>query len=98
MVAGTCSFIVARCGAITLTEQPALGLGCALRLGDTNVADDVKRWQDMSPNEQAVVGRQISGTVNRLQFRVQDLEDAVKDLHGRLKKQPGRQPMRGLRG
>ena len=61
-------------------------LGCALRLGDTNVADDDKRWEDMSPDEQAVVVRQISGAVNGLQFRVQDLEDAVKDLQERLKK------------
>ena len=43
------------------------------RLRDTNVADDEKRWQDMSPDEQAVVIRQINGAVNGLQFRVQDL-------------------------
>jgi hypothetical protein len=34
----------------------------------------------MSPDEQAVVIRQISGAVNGLQFRVQDLEEAVKAL------------------
>jgi predicted chitinase len=39
---------------------------------------DDKHWQDMSPDEQAVVIRQINGAVNGLQFRVQDLEDAVK--------------------
>ena len=50
------------------------------RLRDTNVADDEKRWQDMSPDEQAVVIRQINGAVNGLQFRVQDLEEAVKAL------------------
>jgi hypothetical protein len=44
------------------------------------VADNDKRWQDMSPDEQAVVIRQISGAVNGLQFRVQDLEEAVKAL------------------
>jgi hypothetical protein len=49
------------------------------------VADNDKRWQDMTPDEQAVVIRQISGTVNGLQFRVQDLEDAVKALQERLK-------------
>jgi len=50
------------------------------------VADDDKRWQDMNPDEQAVVIRQINGTVNGLQFRVQDLEDAVKALQDRLKR------------
>jgi hypothetical protein len=50
------------------------------------VADDDKRWQDMSPDEQAVVIRQISGAVNGLQFRLQDLEDAVKTLQERLKR------------
>jgi uncharacterized coiled-coil protein SlyX len=50
------------------------------------VADDDKRWQDMSPDEQAVVIRQINGAVNGLQFRVQDLEDTVKALQERLKK------------
>ena len=56
------------------------------RLRDANVADDDKRWQDMSPDEQAVVIRQIKGAVNGLQFRVQDLEDAVKALQEGLKK------------
>ena len=54
--------------------------------GDTNVAEDDRRWQDMNPDEQAVVIRQINGTVNGLQFRVQDLEDAVKALQERLKR------------
>jgi hypothetical protein len=45
-----------------------------------------KRWQDMTPDEQAVAIRQISGAVNGLQFRVQDLEDAVKALQERLYK------------
>ena len=45
-----------------------------------------KRWQDMTPDEQAVAIRQISGAVNGLQFRVQDLEDAVKVLQERLDK------------
>jgi len=49
------------------------------------VADD-KRWQDMNPDQQAVVIRQINGAVNGLQFRVQDLEDAVKTLQERLKR------------
>jgi hypothetical protein len=52
------------------------------------VADDEKRWQDMNPDEQAVVIRQISGAVSGLQFRVQDLEDAVKALGERLEKTP----------
>src|SRR5437660_1750718 len=39
-----------------------------------------KCWQDMTLDEQAVVIRQISGAVNGLQFRVQDLEEAVKAL------------------
>jgi hypothetical protein len=34
----------------------------------------------MTPDEQEVAIRQISGAVNGLQFRVQDLEDAVKAL------------------
>jgi hypothetical protein len=50
------------------------------------VADDDKRWQDMNPDEQAVVIRQINGAVNGLQFRIQDLEDAVKALQERLKR------------
>ena len=54
--------------------------------GDTNVAEDDRRWQDMNPDEQAVVIRQINGTVNGLQFRIQDLEDAVKALQERLKR------------
>jgi hypothetical protein len=56
------------------------------RLGDENVADNDKRWQDMNPDEQAVLIRQISGAVNGIQFRVQDLEEAVKALQERLKK------------
>ena len=55
-------------------------------LGSTNVADEDKRWQDMNPDEQAVVIRQINGAVNGLQFRVQDLEDTVKTLQERLKR------------
>ena len=51
-----------------------------------DVADNDKRWQDMSPDEQAVVIRQISGAVNGLQFRVQDLEETVKALQEKLKK------------
>ena len=39
------------------------------------MADIDKPWQDMSPDEQAVLIRQISGAVNGLQFRVQDLEE-----------------------
>jgi uncharacterized coiled-coil protein SlyX len=50
------------------------------------VADNDKRWEDMNPNEQAVVIRQINGAVNGLQFRVQDLEDTVKALQERLKR------------
>jgi predicted chitinase len=50
------------------------------------MADDAKRWQDMNPDEQAVVIRQINGAVNGLQFRVQDIEDAVKALQERLKR------------
>jgi predicted chitinase len=50
------------------------------------VADNGRRWQDMNPDEQAVVIRQINGAVNGLQFRVQDLEDAVKALQERLKR------------
>jgi uncharacterized coiled-coil protein SlyX len=49
------------------------------------VADNDKRWQDMTPDEQAVLIRQISGAVNGLQFRVQDLEEAVRALQERLK-------------
>ena len=52
---------------------------------DWHVADGDKRWQDMTPDEQAVVIRQISEAVNGLQFRVQDLEDVVKALQERLK-------------
>jgi hypothetical protein len=49
-----------------------------------------QRWQDMTPDEQAVAIRQISGAVNGLQFRVQDLEDAVKVLQERLDKRGDR--------
>jgi polyhydroxyalkanoate synthesis regulator phasin len=49
------------------------------------MADDNKRWQDMTPEEQATLIRQISGAVNGLQFRIQDLEEAVKDLQEKLK-------------
>ena len=45
-----------------------------------------ERWHDMRPDEQAVVIRQISGAVSGLQFRVQDLEDAIKALQERLDK------------
>ena len=53
--------------------------------GGDQVSND-RRWQDMTPDEQAVVIRQLSGAVNGLQFRVQDLEDAVKALQERLDK------------
>ena len=52
----------------------------------TRMTNDTKHWQDMSPDEQAVLIRQISGAVNGLQFRVQDLEDVVKALQERLHK------------
>jgi hypothetical protein len=44
-----------------------------------------KRWQDMTPDEQAVAIRQIGRAVNGLQFRVQDLEDAVKHRRSTLR-------------
>ena len=50
------------------------------------MADNDKRWRDMNPDEQAVLIRQITGAVNGLQFRVQDLEEAVKVVQERLKK------------
>jgi hypothetical protein len=50
------------------------------------MSNDTKHWQDMSPDEQAVLIRQISGAVSGLQFRVQDLEDVVKGLQERLDK------------
>ena len=56
----------------------------AAREGDQMSND--KRWQDMTPDEQAVAIRQIGRAVNGLQFRVQDLEDAVKALQERLDK------------
>jgi hypothetical protein len=62
------------------------GLFSCSALGDTNVADNDKPWQDMNPDEQAILIRQISGAVNGLQFRVQDLEEAVKALQEKLKK------------
>ena len=40
----------------------------------------------MNPDEQAVLIRQISGAVNGLQIRVQDLEETVKALQEKLKK------------
>jgi hypothetical protein len=54
------------------------------RLGGTAWPTN-ERWQDMTPDEQAVLIRQISGAVNGLQFRIQDLEEAVKALQERLK-------------
>ena len=68
----------------TLADRLTLGCAAQTDWGDTNVADDDKGWQDMNPDEQALVIRQISGAVNGLQFRVQDLEDAVKALQERL--------------
>ena len=50
------------------------------------MADNDKRWQDMNPDEQAVLIRQISGAVNGLLFRVQDLEEVVNALQKRLGK------------
>jgi hypothetical protein len=50
------------------------------------MSNDTKRWQDMTPDEHTVLIRQISGAVNGLQFRVQDLEEAVKALQKRLDK------------
>ena len=50
------------------------------------MADNDRPWQDMNPDEQAVLIRQISGAVNGLQFRVQDLEEAMKALKERLDK------------
>jgi hypothetical protein len=41
--------------------------------------------EGITPKEQATLIRQISGAMNGLQFRVQDLEEAVKDLQERLK-------------
>jgi hypothetical protein len=59
--------------------------GALAREGD-RMGNDTKRWQDMTPDEQTVLIRQISGAVNGLQFRVQDLEEAVKALQKRLDK------------
>ena len=50
------------------------------------MTNDTKHLQDMSPDEQTVLIRQISGAVNGLQFRLQDLEDALKALQERLDK------------
>ena len=55
------------------------------REGD-RMSNDTKRWQDMTPDEQTVLIRQISAAMNGLQFRVQDLEEAVKALQKRLDK------------
>jgi hypothetical protein len=51
-----------------LTEQPALVCAVHQRLGDTNVADNDKRWQDMNPDEQAVLIRQITGVPTARKF------------------------------
>ena len=48
------------------------------------MTDDTKHWQDMSPDEQTTLIRQLSGAVNGLQFRAQDLEDALKALQQKL--------------
>jgi len=64
----------------------AIGAAGTKKRGRRAVSNDNKRWQDMTPDEQAVVLRQLSGAVNGLQFRVQDLEDAVKALQERLDK------------
>jgi hypothetical protein len=77
--------VLAPGGAAPLSQR-AWGAPPSTGWGDTNVADDDKQWQDMNPDEQAVVIRQINGAVNGLQFRVQDLEDAVKALQERLKR------------
>src|SRR5262249_43603116 len=67
----------------------AIGAAGTKKRGRRAVSNDNKRWQDMTPDEQAVVLRQLSGAVNGLQFRVQDLEDAVKALQERLDKRGG---------
>jgi hypothetical protein len=61
-------------------------LAVGKRRGRENQMSNDKPWQDMTPDEQAVAIRQISGAVNGLQFRVQDLEDVVKALQERLDK------------
>ena len=71
------------------TTRPPPGIracaSIAASIGGDRMSND-KRWHDMTPDEQAVAIRQIRGAVNGLQFRVQDLEDAVKALQERLDK------------
>ena len=71
-------------GAGQLFEAPREGCGLpeARLLEEGNQMSNDKPWQDMTPDEQAVAIRQISGAGNGLQFRVQDLKDVVKALHG----------------
>jgi len=77
MQANAANVLGAHAGSTVLAEEQERG-------GD-QVSND-RHWQDMTPDEQAVVIRHLSGAVNGLQFRVQDLEDAVKALQDRLDK------------
>jgi hypothetical protein len=72
-------------GACSTRCRPAITVGNEVR-GPINRLGRHERWQDVNPDEQAVVIRQINGAVNGLQFRVQDLEDTVKALQERLKR------------
>jgi hypothetical protein len=69
----------------TVWRAELLALWVRRSEGGEQMSND-KRWHDMTPDEQAVMILQISGTVNGLQFRVQDLEDAVKALQEKLDK------------
>jgi len=68
------------------SDQRAVCNGRPRRSEGADQMSNDRRWQDMTPDEQEVAIRQISGAVNGLQFRVQDLEDAVKALQERLDK------------
>ena len=58
-----------------ITPRNANQLRKAKQLSGTATASN-KSWC-MNPDEQAILIRQISGAVNGLQFRVQDLEETV---------------------
>lgn len=73
-------------GAGARPVHPILGPREMSDFSGDRMSNDTKRWQDMTPDEQTVLIRQISGAVNGLQFRVQDLEEAVKALQKRLDK------------
>jgi uncharacterized coiled-coil protein SlyX len=50
------------------------------------MAEDTKRWENMSKAEQEDIIRKIGGAVNALALRVEAIENTLKSIQGRLEK------------